>query len=120
MNERAHAMHEMARVGSAAGYDICVYEGEGPVPHFHFWRRGAGAGGCLKILSNEYFAHGKYRASLNAAETRALMRFLLSPARNSRLTNYQYICLLWSTNNPRYALDGRVEDMSPPDYRDMR
>ena len=73
--EERHLLQEMARIATVGNYEICVYSGEGPTPHFHFKNAKTGQEGCLKILENDYFKHGKYQAELNSKERKKIFNF---------------------------------------------
>lgn len=119
MNEGMHRLQEMARVGRAGRYDICVYSNEGPVPHFHFKNTQTGREGCLKLESADYFSHNRYTAMLNASERRDMVRFLRSRKGSSNLTQFQYICVLWNDNNMQYPLRMDPYKANVPNYEDM-
>lgn len=118
--KRKHHFQEMAKVGSFNNFIVAVYEGEGPIPHFHFTDATSKRAGCLKILTNEYFAHGKYKATLNAKERKDLVAFLQKERKSKRFTkgttNFDLICELWNMNNEQYELP---EDVEMPDYRNI-
>lgn len=112
-------LREMARVGTVGDFFICVYDGEGPVPHFHVKNRKTREEACVKLLSAEYFNHSSKRMTLNSNERRELCKFLSSRTITSALTNYQAICLMWNTNNPDHRINKDPRDMRMPDYRNM-
>lgn len=119
MNEGIHRLEEMARIGRAGRYDICVYSGEGPVPHFHFKNLQTGKEGCMRLDCAAYFPHNRYTATLNTKERQALVKFLMSPSTFRSTSQFQKICLLWNDNNPQYQMHGDPYSFSIPRYEDM-
>ena len=116
-------LNEMATVGTYYDCKICVYEGEGTIPHFHFYFTQSGNKGCICILDNSYFDHGIYNGRLNHSERKELISFLQSKpigkfARvyGDNATNYDIICALWDANNNDNICDNTFE---MPDYSTM-
>jgi len=114
--EGRHLLQEMARIATVGNYEICVYSGECPTPHFHFKNAKTGKEGCLKILENDYFKHGKYQAELNSKERKEIFNFLKENTKNkiyaAGTTNFQIICNEWNINNDSnpVPLDSKLPD----------
>lgn len=118
----SHTLLEMARVGKIGSIEIMIYEGEGPVPHFHFYDRQTERKGCIRLDVPEYFQHGIYKDKLTRAERKNLnewVRSFHSPFKplGINLTVYQYMLILWDDNNPNYPIKG---DPEIPDYLSLR
>lgn len=118
-NAERNPLREMARVGNVGDFSICIYDGEGPIPHFHITNRKTGQKGCIRLEINGYFNHGSKQMTLNTNERRELCKFLNARTMTSALTNYQAICLMWNTNNPDYRIHGDPKNLKMPDYRNM-
>lgn len=103
---------EFAQIkGGVMSIKFGVFENEGPIPHFHFYKgcapekgipRGKlGGGGCICIMKDCYFSHGNHTDTLSAKEIKALKKFLMEKnGINGKLTNWEYIIMLWNNNNP--------------------
>lgn len=110
-------LEEMLSVGDFDGIKVCVYSGEGPIPHIHFysiWE--GGLDGCIRLDSPQYFCHGKHISKLNAGQRKAAAAWF---AEKPRLrfkrydTNWEVLVELWNTANPQYELP---ENITMPDY----
>lgn len=121
--EERHLLQEMARVATIGNFELCVYSGEGPVPHFHFKNTESGTEGCLKILEADYFKHGRYQAELNSKERKTIYEFLQKEDEESKgfaekgTTNFKVVCYEWNKNNPenKIPLTSTV-----PDYANLK
>lgn len=112
----AHNLKEMAQIGVVGDWTIWIYNGEGPIPHFHFVNNQTHEEGCICLLENRYFSHGRKQAELNAKERKMLMRFLLSPMKRMNTNVYNYLCSSWETNNPSHPLPMNIRT---PDYTEI-
>ena len=100
---------EMTKIANVGNFLISVFSDEGPVPHFHFMNTKTGELGCIKILSCEYFKHGKYKTELNSKERKELQYFLSKQTKDEIFkegaTNFKVICHEWNKNNPNTTVD---------------
>lgn len=100
----------MATVGG--GFDsikLSVYDNEGTIPHFHFYKgiapenginyKKRSGGGCICILTAEYFIHGKHNETMKKKEVEDLIKFLKAKSAMG-VSNWKYIIKLWNDNNP--------------------
>lgn len=121
VDEYGHHLYEMAQVGRVANFKILVYGGERDIPHFHFEDTKTRKGGCLKILSAEYYSHGGHDLKLNSKERKALVAFLKAPCRDDPTkTNFQAICFDWNQNNPDYRIRQNIRNIEMPDYASIK
>lgn len=112
----AHDLDEMAQIGRVGNYTIWIYSGEDPTAHFHFIERQTRAEGCVCLLENRYFSHGRKQAELNAKERKLLIKFLCRPLTQAKGTVYNYLCETWNMNNPVHPLPPRAK---MPDYTEI-
>lgn len=114
------AAYEMAQVGKLDidNIEIWVWPNEGGYePHFHFWNTDRTIDGCIKLETNEYFPHGRYRSTLNSKQRKMLVKFLNSPAKNfPGLTNWNVVIGMWNSSNSQKPVD---LDAPMPDYELM-
>ena len=121
-------LNEMAvRVGNPQP-EYLIYvnaNDEGYIPHFHYvdvTTRGKDKKGfhtCIRIDKAEYFKHGNKIDSLNSMQKRQLQSFLKEPFEkpNFQGTNWDYIVMIWNTNNSQMNVD---EDQPMPDYMNLK
>ena len=121
IDEELQPLQEMARIGNVGNFQISVFGGERNIPHFHFFNTQTKEKGCIKILTCEYFKHGKYTAELNSGERKDLQNFL-SKSTDDEIykegtTNFKVICHEWNKNNPENKIDINTKQ---PDYKQLK
>lgn len=124
-------IYGMSRVGKLTAdgdiYEIYVNTDDaGKIPHFHFrvvsdWAK---FHSCIRIESAKYFLHGNKDDVLNAKQRKELEKFMHEPAAakiydnaGNRINNWQYICILWDTNNSDVTIS---ENAIQPDYTQLK
>ena len=128
-NNELEPIFDMARIGFIENDKLEVYvrtdDGENE-PHFHIWdrsTRGKVLNTCVKIKTNEYFQHGGYQDTLNAAQRKALAVFMASKPKSSRYdTNYELVVDMWNLNNSSMDVDVKYDengDVVIPDYTNI-
>lgn len=99
-------LNEIARVGYMEHnqYEIYIHtDDQGIIPHFHV--RDASTMGsqfetCVKLDTNEYFLHGKYKNKLNHKDEKMLYDFMKQPCRSPKYkNNYEFAVEMWNLNN---------------------
>jgi len=120
-NEEREPVYEMARVGKMLDkYNVCVYEGERPVPHFHIYigqPKSATWESCVRIDVAAYFNHKPHMVTMNSQEKKALVVFLKGLHEEfPDMTRWEYIKRTWNTNNPEYRTN--VDKM--PNYSRLK
>ena len=91
---------------------VYVYNGEGPIPHFHLINSKGEA--CIKITSAEQFNHNnKQKMLLNSKEAKDLNTWLCYKSGNNKNNNWKFILLKWNELNPMYKITGNIK---MPDY----
>lgn len=115
-----HTLLEMAQIGSFSGYKVCIYGGEGPIPHLHFKDSERKISGCIRLDRPEYFIHNNHRSKLNSKEKTKFIQWINSnetPFKKfaENLTVYQYAVILWNENNENY----KMEEIPIPDYSQL-
>ena len=110
--ENDHKLLEMANIGSFSGYKVSIYGAEGNIPHLHFYTEGKKKNiyGCIRLDMPEYFKHGKHKDDLSSKERKAFVTWINSKETpfkrfTDALTVWEYICILWNENNPKYKFD---------------
>lgn len=97
---------------------IAVGGNEGTIPHFHVfrkeedlesWRNGA----CLFLTDNSYFDHSGNTETLTKDELAQVIGRLKETVKKRKISNWEYIVMLWNDNNPNYEID---YDTPMPDY----
>lgn len=118
-----HTLEEMARVGSFDDCEVCVFGGEGNIPHFHILNTKTREKCCVRIDCAEYFNHSdKYKLRLNSHDKKDLNNWLDSESNLFKrigvsISVYRNIVLLWNQNNPQYEID---DDIEKPDYTKLK
>lgn len=103
---------EMSEIGRFEGFKICIYGGEGPVPHFHFENKQEGISGCLRLDKPEYFDHSKHKDKLSRKDLKKMINFLKSPHRHFGkfgMNNWRVICIYWDDDNAGYPFNKEAE-----------
>ena len=112
-----HPLTEMMEAGRFDTYRICVYGGEGPIPHFHFYKTtDDSSGGCIRLDKPEYFDHGHHQAKMNSTIKNRAIEWLKSTpkTRFGHFTNnWEAMCYMWDIGNPTHPTDPQLE---MPDY----
>ncbi len=112
--DSACEMAQMPEVFSSESLELWVYGKEGSVPHFHFKNDAIKVEGCIKFLSPEYFPHANKTDTLSSRQRKALVEYLSQKSTDvPTLTNFQFMVILWNTNNRRYSIPA---DTQMPDY----
>lgn len=104
-------------------YQIQVYDGEGPTPHFHIVRKPIKkADVCICIYEPRYFDHGTYTGTLNASELKVLDNFLRTCPPALDITYWDVINLSWRRLNPENCLlyPNVLSTNVQPDYTNMK
>lgn len=91
---------------------------EGTVPHFHvFWNeidmKGWRNGACLMFTENAYYDYSNNRKTLNRKDLIALVSKLKENRKDIKITNWEYLIMLWNDNNEDYEIP---MDTEVPDY----
>jgi len=103
---------------------IAVGQNERSVPHFHVfrsekdkeaWRNGA----CLFFTENCYFDHSNNKETLTRKELDMVVSKLKEVNKKRKITNWEYLVMLWNDNNPDYEIDDEIP-MPEYDYRTIR
>ena len=125
ISENKIAASSLKKIGNIK---ICVYGGEGPVPHFHI--EGDGFNCCVCIFDNMYFDHGIHTDTLNKSQCKQLDEFMRERSKmNNKLTNWETCKLLWESanisSNDNIAMVNRYRMMygdrkQQPDYTDIK
>lgn len=119
---------EFARVGFAGKFEIYIMTNDpGSVPHFHI--RDAATQGdefetCIRIDTNQYFFHGKYKGVLNSKQRKDLAEFMEGPCKLGKYqNNYELAVDMWNLNNnsdviiyPKMDENGNI---IVPNYREI-
>lgn len=119
---------EFARVGFAGKFEIYIMTNDpGSVPHFHI-RDAAMQGNefetCIRIDTNQYFFHGKYKGVLNSKQRKDLAEFMEGPCKLGKYqNNYELSVDMWNLNNnsdviiyPKMDESGNIV---VPNYREI-
>lgn len=118
-----HTLEEMARVGSFDDCEVCIFGGEGNIPHFHILNTKTREKCCVRIDCAEYFNHNdKYKLRLNSHDKKDLDNWLNScsddfAVLDIHLTVFRNIVMLWNQNNPDNKIDIHIEK---PDYTKLK
>lgn len=126
-DEEFAIMYEMATVKwGFMSIKLAVFEGEGDgYPHFHFYKgckpeggitkEKAKGGGCICILSPNYFIHANHKDTMTPQEIEGLIKFLKQRHRTLDITNWEYIITLWNSDKSK---DKEVPLDTPiPEYK---
>lgn len=121
IDKEQQQLQEMARIGNVGNFQISVFSDEENIPHFHFFNIQTKAKGCIKVLTCEYFKHGKYTSELNSKERKVFQNFL-SNATDDEIykegtTNFKVICHKWNKNNPENKIDINTKQ---PDSKQLK
>lgn len=110
--EQSHLFTEFAAVkGGFNSIKLGVFEGEGQIPHFHFYKNRApekgipkdarSGGGCICFETPNYFLHGSHKETMDRKEIKGLIDFLKKKHETLKsVTNWEYMVSLWNDNNP--------------------
>lgn len=115
-----HSERDTARIGRVGDWELCLYNYDDAEPHFHYrntrtWHRGS-----MKLLSAEYFPHGRYTAQMSDGDRSSLVDFMASPMEYiPSIKNFQFTCMQWNLNNPEWEIPGDHKNLKMPDYRNM-
>ena len=123
-------IYGVSRVGyiSAWGIVLEIYVNSndpGKLPHFHVRNKDDWSEfhSCIRIDCAEYFAHGNKVDVLSSKEKKALQQFMSSDVRQKlfsedgrRLTDWEYVCILWNDNNSDVTIE---ENLVQPDYMQL-
>lgn len=129
-NTSLENIYGMSRVGtiSSKGATLEIYvntNDAGKIPHFHLrdmneWNR---FHTCIRIDKPEYFIHENKQDTLTTKEAKELNEFMISPTRKplfnengQRISNWEYICMLWDDNNSDVMIS---EDVVQLDYSQL-
>lgn len=107
--------------GGFEGIKLGVYENEGPIPHFHFYKGlkpegsipkiyARNGGGCICFKEAKYFIHGKHTEVLTKKECDALNEALRKPYQGKDITLWQQLINFWNEgNDEKYPIPENLE-----------
>ena len=100
---------------------IDIYNGEGPLPHFHLYSNDKKFNTCICLYSANYFSHGgKYRDILNSSQRKLLNTFLSEEDPIYGLTRWKILCNKWEEFNPQQSMYNKIKKTDiQPDYSNM-
>lgn len=103
-------------IGSYSNTSIFVYSIEGEnIPHFHIKIKGERTDVCIKILTNDYFIHGKHKGVLNKSSLKKLVNFF-NEKHNNEETNWQYLISVWNKHSQKKI----SKETHIPNYLEMK
>jgi hypothetical protein len=116
-------LKEMAKIGSidtqvgkTGNYEIWIYTNDpGNKPHFHIVNEQTGFSSCILICQPEYFEHEGKEDKLNHVLKKSLTYFLKSNNKKRKITNWEFLCMSWDSNNSTMELPEEIYD-NMPDY----
>lgn len=116
-------LKEMAKIGSidtqvgkTGNYEIWIYTNDpGNKPHFHIINEENGFSCCIQICKPEYFIHEGKEDVLNHKLKKSLVHFLKSMNKKRKITNWEFLCMSWDSNNSNMELPDEIYD-NMPDY----
>lgn len=116
IREDGQILYEMAQIGKFDSFEIWIYGGEGPIPHFHLIsQKFPDFEACIKIEKVEYFHHSGKEGILNSKEKKRLVEFLQSNHHKLNGTNWEILVAQWGMNNPKYD----IPFLEMPNYREL-
>ena len=118
IREDGQILYEMSQIGKFDSFEIWIYGGEGPVPHFHLItgnQKSPEFETCIKIKEAEYFHHSGKEGALNSKEKKRLIEFLQKPHHKLSGTNWEILVAQWGMNNPKYD----IPFIEVPNYREL-
>ena len=107
----SHLFCEMATVkGGFMSIRLSVFENEGMIPHFHFYKGIApnkginkskrSGGGCICFMEPKYFSHATHDETMTSKEIKGLIEFLKAPHEIIKeISNWKYMLTLWNSEN---------------------
>lgn len=111
-------LSEMARFGKIpeTQLEIHIESGEGYIPHMHICKKsGNNIVLRIKLLTNEYFREKDDRNNtLSSSERKALNDYLNKKVQYSKMTNWQFLVLMWNQYNPAHTKDPNI--IPQPNY----
>lgn len=119
-------LKEMAKIGSidiqvgkTGNYEIWIYTNDpGNKPHFHIVNEQTGFSSCIEICRAEYFMHQGKEDVLNHKLKRSLVYFLNQKSKKRNITNWEFLCMSWDSNNSNRELPDDIYD-NMPDYNNL-
>ena len=122
--QKDHQLLEMAYIGTFSGYKVSIFGNEGNIPHLHFYteNKKRNTYGCIRLDKADYFKHGKHKDELNSKERKVFIEWIKSKETPfKRFTDvlivWEYVCILWNENNPKYMFD--YEKVGMPNYDNL-
>ena len=107
------------QVGKTGNYEIWIYTNDpGNKPHFHIKNAENGFSSCVLICCPEYFEHEGKEDKLNHRLKKSLVYFLNSTNKKRKITNWEFLCMSWDSNNSNMELPEEVYD-NMPDYMQL-
>ena len=107
-----HTATEAARIGGFSKDSIIlrVYEGEGPIPHFHFDNDEKNIHGCIRLDCAKYFSHGNKQSTLNSEQRKELVNYLTARSDEEGFTGtvWRLIVFMWNLSNPHYRISADI------------
>lgn len=111
----------IARIGFVGDLELYINTDDVcPLPHFHICDRGTkGIIFYTTICLDDavYFNHSGKADRLDTEQKKRIINFLQSKKEPLDITNWQYVLILWNTNNDYLKID---LDFPMPDYTKLR